>query len=141
MSRLLQVLHEDGLTCPVLVERVRGAPGRSINWLGSVLARVRSQYPEVGSDVFMSCHVSCRVFRLTSGISADLSTSGAWTRSSTGSEPGPTLRGEGLFPTLTLFTLSNLRSLLPVYNSLMAFKQFLFRNLPEELEQLGTVAR
>ena len=65
MSRLLQVLHEDGLTCPVLVERVRGAPGRSINWLGSVLARVRSQYPEVGSDVFMSCHVSCRVFRLT----------------------------------------------------------------------------
>ena len=63
MSRLLQVLHEDGLTCPVLVERVRGAPGRSINWLGSVLARVRSQYPEVGS--VMSGQVSRRVFRLT----------------------------------------------------------------------------
>ena len=60
MSRLLQVLHEDGLTCPVLVERVRGAPGRSINWLGSVLARVRSQYPEVGSDVsIMPCVMSC----------------------------------------------------------------------------------
>ena len=138
---MLQVLHEDGLTCPVLVERVRGAPGRSINWLGSVLARVRSQYPEVGSDVLSPCHVSCRVFRLTSGISADLSTSGAWTRSSMGSEPGPTSRGEGIFPTLTLLTSSILRSLLPVYNSLMAFKQFLFRNLPEELEQLGTVAR
>ena len=40
-----------------------------------------------------------------------------------------------------MFTLSILRSLLPVYNSLMAFKQFLFRSLPGELEQLGTVAR
>ena len=40
-----------------------------------------------------------------------------------------------------MLTSSILRSLLPVYNSLMAFKQFLFRNLPEELEQLGTVAR
>ena len=47
------------MTCQVLVERVRGAPGRSINWLGSVLARVRAQYPEVGSDVFMSGVMSC----------------------------------------------------------------------------------
>ena len=33
------------------------------------------------------------------------------------------------------------RALLPVYNSLMAFKQFLFHSLPRALEELGTLAR
>ena len=33
------------------------------------------------------------------------------------------------------------RALLPVYNSLMAFKQYLFRNLPRALEELGNKTR
>ena len=33
------------------------------------------------------------------------------------------------------------RALLPVYNSLMAFKQYLFRSLPRALEELGNKTR
>ena len=33
------------------------------------------------------------------------------------------------------------RALLPVYNSLMAFKQYLFKALPRALEELGTETR